>query len=286
MSESPEILQHANDLYSFQVPNLRGQSGQATNVYVFGPEPVTLVDAGSDDEGATAMAALNQLGISNVSTILLTHAHHDHAGSAAAIRAATGARVLIDERDLAGSGFEVDADTYLHSGDTVDAGSYQLEAIATPGHAPGHLSFYSPDLKGLFAGDLMSGFGTVAVTHPRGSMRDYLDSLRRVQALEITTVYPGHGPIIKNGAERITEYIEHRERRENEILALIQEGVGDIENLTELLYPDVLPRFRPLAAGTVLAHIVNLMNRSHIRVAQPAEQLAASRFAANGLHNI
>lgn len=275
-----EIQQIADHLHTFKVPNLHGPSGQATNVFVVGPEPVTLIDTGSDDGGATVFAALDRLGISRVATILLTHTHHDHAGSAHAVRAATGATVLLHERDLNGPGPAVAADGYLSGGDVFEAGSYRLQTIDTPGHAPGHVSFFEPQLRILFAGDLMSGNGSIAIVPPRGSMGDYLNSLRRVQSYDVQTVYPGHGPVIENGAERIQEYIEHRERREAEILELINAGVGDIETLTAQLYPDVLPRLRPLAAGTVLAHIVNLLDRSEVRVAQPADELAASRFAA------
>ena len=280
MPEHPEVHQLAADLYSFEVPNLRGQSGQATNVYVVGREPVTLIDAGSDDGGATAMAALGSIGVERVARILLTHAHHDHAGSAHAIREATGASVLVAERDVGGSTFSVEADGHMLAGDIFISPPYTLKAVSTPGHAPGHLSFYELGLKVLFAGDLMSGFGSVAIVPPRGSMGDYLQSLRRVEQMDIETVYPGHGPVIANGAERIREYIEHRERRESEILQLIQAGVGHIEELTEQLYPDILPRFKPHAAGTVLAHIVHLLDTSKVRVEQEAPELSASRFTA------
>lgn len=275
-----EITRIAEHLYSFPVPNIRGPSGQPTNVYVVGREPVTLVDAGSDDGGVTVLAALERLGIERVDKILITHAHHDHVGSAAAVREATGATVFVDERDLPGSGFHVEPDEHLPAGTTFDAGPYTLTALSTPGHAPGHISFFSPQLRALFAGDLMSGNGTVAVIPPRGSMSAYLNSLRSLIAYDIDIVYPGHGPAIENGAGRVQEYIEHRERREEEILELIVEGVGEIEDLVEQLYPDVLPRLRPLAAGTVLAHIVNLMDRSRIRVGQEAPQLLDSHFVA------
>lgn len=275
-----EIQQLADHLYCFQVSNLRGPSGQPTNVFIVGYEPVTLIDAGSDDGGATVMAALEQLRISRVSTILLTHAHHDHAGSADAVRDATGAKVLLHQRELGGPSTTIVPDDYLVHGETIDAAPFRLQVLETPGHAPGHASFYEPHLKALFAGDLMSGFGSVAVVPPRGSMAEYLASLRRVQQLPVTTVYPGHGPTIENGSVRIQEYIEHRERREAEILALISDGVGAVEDLTELLYPDVLPRIRPLAAGTVTAHIVNLLERSRIQIDQAQPQLADSHFVA------
>lgn len=280
--ENPAVeVQHlADHLYCFQVPNLLGPSGQPTNVFVVGHEPVILIDAGSDDGGATVMAALEQLRISKVSTILLTHAHHDHAGSAAAVREATGAKVLLHQRELSGPSTTIVPDDYLIHGEMIDASPFRLQVLETPGHSPGHVSFYESQGKALFAGDLMSGFGSVAIVPPRGSMAEYLASLRRVRELPVTTVYPGHGPIIENGDVRIQEYIEHRERRETEILTLITDGVGAIEDLTELLYPDVLPRIRPLAAGTVTAHIVNLLERSRIQIDQAQPQLAGSRFVA------
>lgn len=279
-STSIDVQRIAEDLYSFQVPNLHGRSGQATNVYIVGRQPVTLIDTGSDDGGATVTAALEQLGISQVSSILLTHAHHDHSGSCRALRAATGATVLLHERDLDAPHVTIEPDGYLHDSQTVNAPPYSLQVVETPGHAPGHVSFYEPHLKALFSGDLMSGFGSVAVIPPRGSMAEYLSSLRRVQQLEVATVYPGHGPVIENGAERIREYIEHRERRETEILALITEGVGSVSALTEILYPDVLPRIRPLAAGTVMAHIIRLLDDSRIKIDQEEPELADSRFVA------
>jgi glyoxylase-like metal-dependent hydrolase (beta-lactamase superfamily II) len=138
--------------------------------------------------------------------------------------------------------------------------------IETPGHAPGHISLYEPSLKALFAGDLMSGNGTIAIVPPRGSMGAYLESLRRVQQKPIDTVYPGHGPAILNGEERVAQYITHRETREEAIYEEIAAGRDTIETITDRLYQDVLPRIRPQAAGTVLAHVIHLVECGRVRV--------------------
>lgn len=277
MTDTVHIEQLEEHFFLIEVPNTIGRSGQANNVYLLGPEPATLIDAGSDD-GTAALTALREIGIGNLESILLTHTHLDHAGAADAIHKATGAKIFLDPRDQDGRSFAVEQDGYIHHGDRIRAGNYLLDAVDTAGHAPGHLGFYAAAGRFLLAGDLMSGFGTVAVTHPRGSMRTYLDSLRRVQQLEIDTVYPGHGPIITNGAERIDQYITHRERRESEIHALIERGMDTVEALTSELYPDIRPQFRRSATGTVLAHIVRLIEHDKVAVARQADDLMDAGF--------
>jgi glyoxylase-like metal-dependent hydrolase (beta-lactamase superfamily II) len=271
----------ADEIWSLAVPNTVGPSGQPTNVYIVGRNPALLIDTGSDDGGVTVLAALERLGIEWLERIVLTHAHQDHAGNAPHLRAATGATVELDRRDFGLTGrYQVDltVDRFLSGGDQIVLGDYRFEVIETPGHAPGHVSLYEPSLRALFAGDLMSGNGTVAIVPPRGSMGAYLDSLRRVAEREIDTVYPGHGPAIPNGNERVTQYIAHREKREEEIYQEIAAGRDTIETITDRLYQDVLPRIRPQAAGTVLAHVIHLVERGRVRVLDDEPPSLNARF--------
>ena len=271
----------ADELWSVAVPNRVGPSGQPTNVYIVGRCPALLIDTGSDDGGATVLAALKRLGIDRVERIVLTHAHQDHAGNAPHLRASTGASVELHRRDFGLSGryqVALEVDRFLTDGDRIAVGGYQFHVIGTPGHAQGHVSLYEPSLKAFFAGDLMSGNGTVAIVPPRGSMGDYLDSLRRVQEREIETIYPGHGPAIPNGNERVAQYIAHRERREEEIYQEIAAGCDTIEAITDRLYQDVLPRIRPQAAGTVLAHVIHLVERGRVRVDGDESPSLTARF--------
>lgn len=275
----------AEDLFFVSVPNLVGPSGQPTNVYIAGRRNAVLIDAGSDDGGAVVLSALERFGIESVAKIVLTHAHQDHAGSAKAIQGATGASVHLHPRDLGGpNSWTIDlvADHLLSDGAIIDAGGYRFEVIETPGHAPGHISLFEPALKALFAGDLISGNGTIAVAPPLGSMTEYMASLRRVSELQIDVIYPGHGPAIPNGNERVAQYIERRESREKEIYDAVAAGLHDIDAMTELLYPDVLPRYRRSAAGIILAHLIHLIEQGHIRHEGGEEISSESRFAVSG----
>ncbi|HVX29332.1 MAG TPA: MBL fold metallo-hydrolase [Nitrolancea sp.] len=269
MTKEVEPSRIASHLWSVAVPNRIGPSGQPTNVYIVGRDPALVIDTGSDDGGATVLAALERLGIKRLERIILTHAHQDHAGNAPHLRAATGASVGLHRSDFGLTGrYQVDltVDRFLSGGDQIVIDDYRFEVIETPGHAPGHISLYEPSLKALFAGDLMSGNGTIAIVPPRGSMGAYLESLRRVQQKPIDTVYPGHGPAILNGEERVAQYITHRETREEAIYEEIVAGRDTIETITDRLYQDVLPRIRPQAAGTVLAHVIHLVECGRVRV--------------------
>lgn len=276
--------QIAEDLFFVSVPNHVSPSGQATNVYIAARHRAVLIDAGPDDGGTTVMDALDRFGIESVQKIVLTHAHQDHAGSAAAIQGATGASLHLNPRDLDALNsviVDLEPDCLLSDGEIIDAGQYRFEVIETPGHAPGHVSLYESSLKALFAGDLISGNGTISVVPPRGSMSDYLASLRRVSTLQIDTIYPGHGPAIQNGNHRITQYIERRESREEEIYNAVAAGVDNGEDITALLYPDVLPHYRRAAAGTVLAHLGHLQEQRRIRIVSAGEMSAMSHFAVS-----
>jgi glyoxylase-like metal-dependent hydrolase (beta-lactamase superfamily II) len=271
-----------DDLYFVQVPNLVGRSGQPTNVYIVASGPAMLIDTGSDDGGVTVLGALERFGVGDVGMIVLTHAHPDHAGSARAVQAATGACVALHPGGLfALERWRVDLtpDRLLAGGELIDSGRYHFQVIETPGHAPGHVSLYEPSLRALFAGDLLSGNGTIAVVPPLGSMSDYLASLRKVSGLDIDVIYPGHGPAIRNGNERVGQYIEHRERRARDIRDALAAGYDTIAGITGRLYPDVLPRLRSSAEGTVHAHLLQMVDEDHVRIVEGGDDAADLRFS-------
>jgi glyoxylase-like metal-dependent hydrolase (beta-lactamase superfamily II) len=76
--------------------------------------------------------------------------------------------------------------------------------------------------------------------------------------LDIREIYPGHGPVIDRPREYILAYIRHREIREEQILALLREGVRDVPTMVKRIYADVPQAVHGLAQQSVLSHLIKL----------------------------
>src|SRR6476620_3862628 len=88
--------------------------------------------------------------------ILVTHHHDDHIAAIPALKARSGAKVIGPARDahrIPGM------DQTVREGDTVAVGSLTAKVYETPGHTSGHISFYFPQDKLLFAGDTLFSLG-------------------------------------------------------------------------------------------------------------------------------
>ena len=117
--------------------------------------------------------------------------------------------------------------TILREGDTLSVGDYSLRAIETPGHSNGHVCLYEPDKKILFAGDHVLGDITPNIqawSDDQDPLDNYIKSLKKVLALEMEVVLPGHRTIIQDGKKRINELLEHHRVRANEVITILARG--------------------------------------------------------------
>jgi ribonuclease/clavin/mitogillin len=268
----------APDVLIFGVPNHGMMSGQPTNVMLVGyvaddDRRLTLVDTGLADSFNLLRAAFTESGIDlgRVERIVLTHCHPDHVGNAAELKAATQATVLahpLERVNLERSDEGVEIDGWLDDNEEIQCDGFSLRTILTPGHAPGHLCIVEPRSRVLCAGDMISGFGSVGIFPPSGSMRDYIASLRRLQAeydaTPFSLVCPGHGPVIADARAKIAEYIEHRLQREEEVYAALVAGYTTLDELVPVIYPDVQEHFARAARGTLLAHLQKLIEDQRV----------------------
>lgn len=120
---------------------------------------------------------------------------------------------------------------FVRDGDVLVKEKYRFKCIETPGHSRGHMCLYEPDAKYLIAGDhLLKNItpGIQARVDNLNPLKDYLTSLKKTYALDITKVLPGHRESFDNCRERILEIEEHHERRNNELLDVLGEGSGTI----------------------------------------------------------
>jgi metallo-beta-lactamase class B len=115
---------------------------------------VIVIDAGLPGAENEILANLASIGIAphDVKFLLTSHAHYDHVGGLAALKAATGATVVAthETADLLARGGRNDlhfgdrvpypgvkTDRYIGDGESVTSGTHVLTAVQTPGHTPG-----------------------------------------------------------------------------------------------------------------------------------------------------
>lgn len=150
--------------------------------------------------------------------IAVTHAHIDHIGGAARLKAITGAPIalhpadqqLYDQLDWQAEWLGVAPpertaiDGALRESETLRLGGLRFEILDTPGHTPGSVCLYAPGEAKLFAGDTLFAGSIGRTDLPGGDSRQILRSLReKILALPDTTaVIPGHGEATMIGQER------------------------------------------------------------------------------------
>jgi endoribonuclease LACTB2 len=153
----------------------------------------------------------------------------------------------------------------LADGDCLDlgpapagAGRWHLQAVFTPGHASGHLAFYEPHYRLLFAGDMVSTVSSVLVGPPEGDLAVYLDSLRRLQALPARLLLPAHGGPSARPAFVLEECLSHRRRREEQLLEQLGPAPRTVAELAVALYPDLPEPMRRFAEMQVRGGLLKL----------------------------
>jgi glyoxylase-like metal-dependent hydrolase (beta-lactamase superfamily II) len=227
-------------------PNPGVYTLEGTNTWIVGSEPSIVIDPGPNIPEHLAAVA-HQAG--RVGAVLITHDHPDHAPGAAPFAELVGAPLYAYR--LAGA-------ESLRSQQQVRAGPVDLTAIHTPGHTSDHMAFFEPGSGALFTGDAVLGRGTSFIDPPGGDLVAYLRSLKRMVALDPRTIFPGHGPVVLQGREKLLEYLAHREEREEQVLGALADGPRTIAEMVEVIYADHPKDVRPLAARSVLAHLLKL----------------------------
>ena len=198
-----------------------------SNAFLLMGEKPILIDSGSPGDLPSLKRKLHKAGVSlaEIELLVLTHAHFDHTGNAAAIRELSGCKVVAQEAEKG----------YIENGRTAVIAPYNLMArlmnpfmnipfaatkvdiilkdsldltpygadaqvFLTPGHTPGSLSILTREGEAV-VGDLIGGGYLLGLFFPQKpryhywieNMDQVQDSLKKLFAGEITTIYVGHG---------------------------------------------------------------------------------------------
>ena len=244
-------------------PNPSPMTLEGTNTWVLaepGGRRAVVIDPGPDhDEHLAAIAAEAEVRDVEVGVVLLTHGHPDHADGARRFGEMVHApvRALDPAHRLGAEG--------LGGGDVVAVDGLEIRVVATPGHSADSLSFHLPADNAVLTGDTVLGRGTTVVAHPDGKLGAYLGSLHRLRALcdeaAVTTVLPGHGPVIADAPGVLDYYLAHRAERLAQVEQAVRAGITEPQAVVEHVYADVDPILWPAAELSVRAQLDYLADR-------------------------
>jgi glyoxylase-like metal-dependent hydrolase (beta-lactamase superfamily II) len=257
-----------------------------TGTYIVGRGEVAVIDPGPDDP-AHLEAILEAVKGERVTAIVITHHHSDQSPLAGPLKARTGAPIYgcaVARHEADDGGVKMEAghdlsfrpDVSLCGGGEIEGPGWTLQAIPTPGHTSNHLCYALPQENACFTGDHIMGWSTTVITPPDGDMTDYLASLEAIRTRGFATLWPTHGPPIREPDAFIRAYAEHRQERIDQILEALKPGPARIADLTPRLYADVDPKLWPAASRSMLAAMIHLVREG--RLAADGEAGAQSRY--------
>lgn len=245
-----------------------------TGVYIVGRGDVAVIDPGPDTPGHLD-ALLRAVEGERVTHIFVTHRHMDHSPAAHPLAARTGARVYAsmlpprpsecdDLRLEAGDDRLFQPDVDVQDGERFSGSGWTIEAVFTPGHTANHMAFALLEENALFPGDHIMGWSTTVIGPPDGNMTDYLRSLEKVRDRGYATLWPTHGPPVREVVPFVEAFIEHRLEREAQIVVQLQAGLHAIKDMVSVIYADVDKRLHPAACHSVLAHMIRLVELGRV----------------------
>jgi glyoxylase-like metal-dependent hydrolase (beta-lactamase superfamily II) len=212
-----------------------------TNTWVVGRDPAWVVDPGPALDAHLDAVAAEVAARGGAGGIALTHDHADHVEAVPALRERLGGVPVGAAR----------GDVQVTLGDGDAFGPFAVQAL--PGHADDHLVFVAGDAA--FVGDAVLGEGSVFV---QSHLREYLAGLERLRALDLGLLCPGHGEPVTDPRARLTELIDHRAAREAALIAALERGLRERDDLLDAAWGDAPPALREVAALSLAAHLEKL----------------------------
>jgi glyoxylase-like metal-dependent hydrolase (beta-lactamase superfamily II)/8-oxo-dGTP pyrophosphatase MutT (NUDIX family) len=231
-----------------------------TNAYLVGTGPRYLLDPGADDPAEQQrlfeVLDAHQAQGRPLSAVVITHHHPDHVGAATACAQRYDVPVWAHERTAEQLQGRVVVHQLLGEGSRLELGTrpdgsgpWHLEALHTPGHASGHLAFYDPYYRLLYAGDMVSTMTSVVIVPPEGDLAVYLQSLRRLLEVPARLLLPAHGSPTARARHAVQAALDHRLERERQLVEVLRGGARTVEELGPEMYrglPDPQMRFAHL----------------------------------------
>ena len=210
------------------------------NHFVYGSEHPVLIDTGFASDFDMTKTLIEETGVtlSKTQLIVCTHTHCDHIGGNKTIQDNSGCDIALhkvgkyfmdtqDDWSTWWRYFDQTADFFkctkaLDDGELISIGPHDFQVIHTPGHAADGIVLYNRKAKVLISGDALWEDDIPAITmRVEGStcLLLFLESLDKLESLDVAVVYPGHGRPFTDFQEAISksktkarDFLTHREK--------------------------------------------------------------------------
>jgi glyoxylase-like metal-dependent hydrolase (beta-lactamase superfamily II) len=283
---------------------------RGTGTYLVGRGEVAVIDAGPAFSAHTdaIVAALGP--DERITHLVVTHTHSDHSPATALVKEQTGApsygfgphgEVAVDDPDdrivfgdpeadgdhgatgegaassqtlREGADTEFVPDIVLRHGDVLHGSGWTLEAVHTPGHTSNHLCFALREERALFSGDHVMGWSTSVIGPPDGNLGQFLASLRLLLERDDAVYWPTHGPPITEPHALVRAYLDHREERTEQILAVLRDGPATLAEIVPRIYVDTPKPLWRAAAASSYAHLLQLVDDGVVTADAPGRRSA------------
>jgi glyoxylase-like metal-dependent hydrolase (beta-lactamase superfamily II) len=166
-------------------------------------------------------------------------------------------------------------------GEKIEIAVGHLEAVATPGHTPGHISFLLPKEGVLFGGDflLRDEFPHVGIyphTIKHNPLKNYLKSLKKIMSLEVKMILPAHGEPIYDPGQRIDDVTAFIRHKIEDVLRLLKKRPLSLSQICD-------QGFRAYDSGLSLSYFFVLtLSLAYIKFLEE-ENLAVRKFDKSGI---
>jgi hydroxyacylglutathione hydrolase len=182
--------------------------GFDSNIYVYND---LIIDTGTGENIDYVLDSLKKAGVlpQDLTMIVNTHCHYDHIGGNRYFDAKIAmhkedADAIEKNHDLATIAYlfgrsmeEIKVDYQLKEGDKIS----DFKVLHTPGHTMGSICLYDGEI--LISGDTVFAHGGFGRVDLGGDLNLMIESLKRLNGLNVDYLFPGHGPWVDNGSKHI-----------------------------------------------------------------------------------
>lgn len=250
-----------------------------TNTYlIVGRDGALWVDTGWNREGE-AQARIDYwrgIGSPPVKGIVVTHRHPPHWENAPALQQAMGAPIIstpVEKEAIEARMTGARVNQLVRDGETLSLGNLTVEFLDAPGHTYGCLALFLREDKALFSSDSVMGTGTSVINPGEGDIGLFLQTMAKFIRYDPVVIYPGQGPVVTRPHAKLQALIQHRQKREQQILDLLTQGPKSVEDLFQAIYRDLNEPLSRLARNQIRTHLLKLENEGRVSVQGETYQL-------------